>query len=112
MSVCSDFRFERHRSVPQWSGSALGLGSHPFSDGVGVGGTFETKGPDERPPVEGELQAPFRGVQMRTAARLRSVWVGLHGASRGASAGDDSHQGGLLRTLPTADARTNHHSQV
>ena len=112
MSVCSDFRFERHRSVPQWSGSAVGLGSHPSGDGVGVEGTFETKGPDERSPVKSELQAPFRGVQMRTAARPRSVWVGLHGASRGAPTGDDSHQGGLLRTLTTADARTNHHSPV
>ncbi|GAA2076182.1 hypothetical protein GCM10009725_06320 [Aeromicrobium tamlense] len=112
MSVCSDFRFERHRSVPQWSGSALGLVPHPVGQGFGVRGSFESKGPDERPPVEGELQAPFRGVQMRSAARSSAVWVGLHGDSRGTPSGDDSHQSGLLRTLPAADARTNHHRQV
>src|SRR5690606_28964779 len=87
-------------------------GSDPVDDGVRRGRPVQTEGPDERPPIEGELQTPFRGVQMRPTTRSRSVGVGLHGPSRVTATGDDSHQSGLVRTLPTTDARANHRPQV
>src|SRR5690606_1390732 len=84
-----------------WSVALFGCFPNPGGEGVCPDGTFDSKGPGERPPLESELQAPFGGVQVRSASRSSSVGVRLSGPSRCVPSRDDSHQSGLLRTLPT-----------
>lgn len=112
MSVCSDFVSVGPDGPVDGSVAPVDLRSHPGGHGVRVDRAFETKGPDERPPLDGELQAPFGGVQVRSASRSRSVWVGLGGVTRFVPSGNDSHQSGLVRSLSTTDARADHRGQV
>ena len=112
MSVCSDFVSVGPVGPTVGQALLVGLGSHPGGQCVRSDRSFEAKGPGERPPVEGEPQAPFRGVQVRSASRSSPVGVGLGGPTRFVPSGDDSHQSGLVHTLPTADARADHRRQV
>lgn len=74
-------------------------------ESVQVERPLDSKGPTERLAAYRELQAPGRGVQMRPSPRKRAVRIGGHNNCRGLLDCDDSHQIGLVRTMPATDAR-------
>ena len=53
-----------------WSGALIGHGPYPVGHSVRAAGTFETKGPDERSPVERELLDAVLDEDNRTLADM------------------------------------------